>query len=204
VNIFRKFIAVAVACLVMTAAGVAGAATFTGTWSVHANTADPGLVVKTNPGSGSFSHNLNVGDSVTFKLFRLWTDETWVNADDKVAKPIKVAFDFTSPFSFGGEVAGTTVGTSSIFGIIQRGKVDWSGPVSLAFGPEDSGRLTLSLFDASFNKGVFGLTPGYKKGADIYARLTYDVAPIPVPAALPLLLGGLGLLGFAARRRATA
>lgn len=30
---------------------------------------------------------------------------------------------------------------------------------------------------------------------------TADVAPVPVPAALPLLVGGIALLGFAARRR---
>jgi hypothetical protein len=35
-----------------------------------------------------------------------------------------------------------------------------------------------------------------------YARNT--IAPVPVPAALPLMLGGLGLLGMAARRRRAA
>ncbi|MBN9669823.1 VPLPA-CTERM sorting domain-containing protein [Labrenzia aggregata] len=28
-----------------------------------------------------------------------------------------------------------------------------------------------------------------------------DVTAVPVPAALPLLVGGLGVLGFVARRR---
>lgn len=31
---------------------------------------------------------------------------------------------------------------------------------------------------------------------------TSDLTPVPVPASVPLLLGGLGLLGWAARRRA--
>jgi hypothetical protein len=35
-------------------------------------------------------------------------------------------------------------------------------------------------------------------------KMTVNVAPIPVPAALPLLLAGLGGLGLAARRKRKA
>ncbi|WP_282044584.1 VPLPA-CTERM sorting domain-containing protein [Roseibium album] len=38
--------------------------------------------------------------------------------------------------------------------------------------------------------------------ANVRASLVeYSVTPVPVPAALPLLIGGLGLLGYAARRK---
>ena len=61
----------------------ASAATFTGGWTVDYNAFDPGLVVEVTPGSGGgTTPDLAVGDSYTFDLFRIWTDETSVNAGE--------------------------------------------------------------------------------------------------------------------------
>lgn len=58
---------------------------------------------------------------------------------------------------------------------------------------------------AAFN----GLTtaPGYLFDSQLSAesaiyRISFEASPVPVPAALPLLLGGLGVLGTVVRRRA--
>lgn len=193
--------ALAVASFLLPAA--VGAATFTADWSVDANASDPGLVVGVYPGAGTFSADLEVGESFTGKLFRIWTDETTVNADDRVATPISVSFGFTSPDIFGGVVTGETVGRSFL-GIIQHGELTWDAPLTLNFGAGGSGQVTLALADAMFNTGLFGLSDGKKWGADVYGTLTYNVSPVPLPAALPLLLGGIALIGAVSRRRQTA
>jgi len=198
--VFARFLPAAVLAAALAFPGLAAAATFTGSWSVNANGTDPGLVVGVTPGAGGGSVDLDVGESVTFDLFHIWTDETHVGLDDLVPKPIAVNVSFTEPVA-SGVIGGGTVGLSAVFGIIQTGLVTWSGPLTLGFGPENSGQLTVALADAVFNTGFFGLNEGIKHGATVQATLSYDVAPVPLPAALPMLLGALGLTAVAARRR---
>jgi hypothetical protein len=189
--------ALATACL----PGLAAAATFSGSWSVDANAADPGLVVRTAPAAPHFAADLEVGESRRFDLFHIWTDEADVAArEDTARKPISVGFSFSDPIAWGA-VSGETAGERIFGGLVQQGRLSWDGPLVLNFGERNSGRLTLALSDAIFNKGMFGLGEGYRHGATVAATLTYDVAPVPLPAALPMLLGGLGLIGAVARRR---
>src|SRR5262249_48554663 len=160
------------------------------------NTADPGLVVAVSPTSGGLGFDLpNAGNSTTFGLFDIWTDETSVNADDRFAKPINVNFTFTSPAATG-NVGGNTLG-GSLLGIFQFGRVVWGGPLNLLFG--DGGQLRITLSDETFNFGIFGLTPGHHFGATVKGKfdLVQAPAPVPLPAALPLFASACGALGVA-------
>jgi hypothetical protein len=52
----------------------------------------------------------------------------------------------------------------------------------------------ISQFDLSFIQGNFGLSNYRAYGSE-------TPSAVPLPAALPLMLSGLGILGFASRRR---
>ena len=180
----------------------AAAITFDGSFSVDFQNVDPGLVVSANPSSGSIPiapFDLNTpGDSTGwFPLFDISTDECCVNADDTVAKPISVEFDFSAPPpGFNGTVPGQTVG-NSILGIVEWGSVSWGDPISLSFG--NGGVLLAFLSDEIFDKGLFGLG---NHGATVDAKFTLLEAPSPVPPppALILFISGIGTLSVAVRR----
>jgi hypothetical protein len=204
---FKKVVvrAAAVAAAVVIA-GAASAATVAGNWNLTTyNAGDPGLALQVNTTSGGFSQSgLGVGDYFVFPLFKIWTNEESVNDDDEVKKDIKVSFSFTQPVGVG-DVTGKTYGIEGVLSWnpadwIETGKVEWDGPLYLP-------GLTVRLFDAAFNEGLFDLNEGWRKGAEIKAKITYTgaPAPIPLPPAALLLIGGIGSLGglrFARRRRA--
>lgn len=167
-------------------------------FDVNLNNSDPGLVLNWSPVLNTpVSHTLDVGESVTFDLFEIWTNETTVNKDDKATKPISVDFSFSSPEIFGGTVEGDTSGISFLGGIIQSGQVAWNDPLTLAFG--NGGKLGVSLSDEFFNFGLFGLNPGQAKGATVEATFTLiaeSSKQVPEPSGLlGLSLLGLGFLG---------
>lgn len=192
----RKAVITAVA--LAASAVAATAATFTGSFNLSGSAfTDPGLVVNANPIGGPTSFNLNVGQSTTFNLFDIWTDETSVQYDDTIAQSIFASFTLIQPVA-SGAVSGVTDGH---WGLLQYGSLNWGGPLMLAFG--NGGLLSITLSNETFNTGLFGLFPGYHKGATVTATATYVAAPVPVPAAGFLLAGGLGVMALMRRRRKT-
>jgi len=190
--------------LIFSFLGIANATTFTlDNFDVTLNSSDPGLVVnysriQTKP----FSFDLNVTDSITFDLFTIWTNETFVNPDDKVNKPINVSMIFTSPPPpFGGSIDGKTFGVSGWLFFInyQYGKVEWDGPQILYFGNNHTGELIISLSDEIFNYGLYGLSEGPCWGANVEATITYAKAVVPEPGILILL--GISMMSLVGLRR---
>ena len=72
---------------------------------------------------------------------------------------------------------------------------DEGGVVSLATGIDNYAGITLPN-GQTLDLGAIGFA-----GNGSFSLATISIAAVPVPAALPMLLAGLGLMGFAARRR---
>ncbi|MBT8472160.1 MAG: VPLPA-CTERM sorting domain-containing protein, partial [Marinicaulis sp.] len=86
-------------------------------------------------------------------------------------------------------------------------RISYDGGVSLAGTDGATFSSVVAAFLAGFDDVVFiafRRTAG-ADGLDFYVEfLDAEFDPIPVPAALPLLLSGLAGLGFASRRRKNA
>lgn len=208
ISSLRSFRLAAATVVLVGAAGISSAASavsFTGDFTVNAHQKGSGLTVDTDKLFDPINFELlTVGESVSHKLFRIWTDEGTVNADDFAPQDITVAFNFNSPVG-SGAVDGETSGAQILFGLFQGGGVQWEDPALISF--DDGSELRITLSDADFNWGMFGINSGVDHGAIISAdfELISDTAAvIPLPAGLPLLLSGIGGLALLRRRRNAA
>ncbi len=196
-KIFAGAIAMATAAAL---AGSASAAHFVGNYSVTANTSSTGLQISTQDLPGGIDFNLNtVGQTATEDLFKIYTNEPTVDADDKVAKAIKVMFSFTSPVAFSGAVNGVTYGEAA--GYWQNGHVTWADPVIFNYA---GGRLQVTLNDADFNTGYRGLDEGSYEGAKITATFKLLGAAVPEPTTWAMMIVGffgVGTMVRSSRRR---
>ena len=172
-------------------------------YTVVANETDPGLVIQNmDIASNPFTFDLDPGDSVTFDLFKIWTNEGTVNGDDEDSMPIAVNFDFILPEVGASTVSGDTVGNSVLFGLYQEGMLTWNGPADFFYGPFNDGQIQIALSDEEFNEGGFGLNEGKRKGARVAATLTLiNDATVAAPGTIAMFAIALLGLGFAARRR---
>lgn len=189
------------------AVGSAQAILIGGSYNVDVNDLDPGLVVETSDlYDNPFTFELvDVGDTLTVDLFKIWTDETWVNPDDREKIEGSVYWAFTSPSPAGGSSTGITYGASYV--ISQKGVLEWDSPATITFG--DGSELKITLTDELFNWGFGGLKEGEGSGATVQA--TFELASlgtgsvpgasVPEPAALGLFGFGLAAVGLARRRR---
>ena len=193
---------VAAAALALALPGAASALSFSGSWDVSGSAlTDPGLVVRTDPTSNHFAFDLDDGRSKSLNLFRIWTDETSIQADDKVPNDLSVGFSVNGA---NGPLTGSVAGHSQWFSIFntQFGSLTFGGPIDLDVG---TGILSVALKGVDeFNKGLYGLKKGEKYGGEVSADFSYrenSPAPVPLPAGLGLIVAGLGALGFFGARR---
>jgi hypothetical protein len=168
--------------------------------SVTANSADSsGLVINTalDGGLAGYSFTLNDGQTATFDFFKIWTPEDYVNSDDKIAKTITAYLDFAIP-DITASIPGSTVGISAgFFGFLQYGQVTWKDPVFITV---DDRKFAITLDDATFNKGLFGLDDSRCSGAEVHAHVKQVCSKVPDSSATLALLG-LSLLALAGLRR---
>lgn len=185
-------------------ASQAEALTFTGSYTVSPLNTNGvnGLALATSdltPGPGrNFTFELNtVGESVAVNLFRLYTPETFIQADDEVPAPLSIAFNFVGGSS--GSLHGETRGYVS--GNFHNAGLSWQSESQLLFG--NGGVLNLAANPAFFNGGENGTTPGIGAGYDVFVFFRLDNAPgaVPEPATWALMIGGFGLAGAALRSR---
>lgn len=209
----KILVAVTAALALAGAATTASATTFTGSYATSYQQSDPGLVLQTadmTPGAGTgFTFDLSaLGQSTSVDLFHLYTNESSVDLDDIVAKPISVGFNFSLPDNATGGVSGSTGGqfNISLKGLYENGYVVWqnNGNTTIDFG--DGAQLQVHLDDAIFNKGPASwlnphLNPGTVGQATITADFTLSklASAVPEPMSWAMMLTGFFGLGAALR-----
>lgn len=102
----------------------------------------------------------------------------------------RTPFDSSLLFDAAGNFVGTDDATGSLTDVIASSATVGFNVKELSFDDNNFG--TFLLFDFNTDTGAFAVT-----GSGTF-RI---VAPVPVPAGLPLVLTGFGVLGLIARRR---
>lgn len=110
---------------------------------------------------------------------------------------VSAIFSFTNPSGVGSQTAIAT--GSAVFGFINDLGTDFSinwDDLDVYFGPGNSGMFTIKMDDISFTFNSQLINQTYS--------IELVTAPIPEPETYALMLAGLGLVGFMARRRKQA
>jgi hypothetical protein len=181
------------ACIVASGTAQAGLAYTLSNVAIDAyngNPPDSGLIIQTQviPTLPATLFTLSDGQSQTFDLFKIWTNETSLNLDDLAPKNISVTLTFSSPASIG-TVGGTTE-AFTFFGFASQGVVTWNPTPVVVQAPGVT--YSIQLSDASFNNGGwdFGsFKPGERYAGTVEATIR-QITSVPEPSSF--ISGSLG------------
>ncbi len=150
-------------------------------------------VVNVNPDLDNLIFDLAVNQSKTFKFATIGSTESWINTDDLDPGLVTAAIHFDRPDLLQ-PVGGVSLGFSAFWSFIQGWELTWEAPTRIILG---------SGLDFTVGLGNVGYASWLWQGpdgtADIFATVTLNAAPVPVPGAMWLL--GSGLVGLVAIRR---
>jgi hypothetical protein len=189
----QKLLAAAIAAFLLSA-GAANAATVTvdGSYSTSYTASKGNSPSISDDLNHSFTENLTLGASTSaLNFFTVSPSQSCGNCGsaDTATGTIKVTFAFTEPTGATGSFTDTATYTADYRN--DTDSVVWSSandPIVVDFSNGDV--LDVTLINAS----DWAITP------EIKFDLT-DPSPTPIPGALPLFAGGLGMVGFLSRRK---
>jgi len=179
-------------------ASAASAVTFT-TSSVLVS--DSSFSTGINYSSLGLNNNIVFGTPLTLSDFITGT-VTGVNKSDQ-SGTISASFTFTDPTAATGTDSGTVVGSfSGNSSNLKTIAITWADPITVSF--TNGASLLIDLGNVLYNCP----SPSCSNGDtfDIAGTFTLlsggnDLGTTPLPATLPMFLGGAGVVGLVARRR---
>ncbi len=135
----------------------------------------------------------NLGDSFTTILYGLVAYDAPLQADDEIARAVTTSFDF-------GAIGAVTLdGISRAFLTSQSVLASFTGN---RIRLDATTGIKISIKDTVYGNDGEGYVDG-REGVG-FVEATFTLAPVPLPASLPLLAVALGALGLYAKRRKAA
>ncbi|WP_428487862.1 PEP-CTERM sorting domain-containing protein [Rhodopila sp.] len=193
---FKSFLLASAALTMVTTAALADPITYAGTFTIIDTTNSGALTVTSN--TADFSVPLTLGqevENITLATFHT-TDNTRSFAS-YASDSIEGIFNFTAPVNESNTVKGTvTEITANLFGhFSSSGSLVWTSDA--LYVPFSDG----SVLDIGLGSSLFANLNGTSDAQVVSANYTLTKEPIPEPATVALLGGGLLGLSMIRRRR---
>ncbi len=182
--------------------GLFGTPTLLGNSLYFAPSGSPGFTAQTSGGidvtNSTFAFTITANPGFTLDTFSLTEEGDYFFFGDTAGVDVSGQLR-VKPLSAGSStltanVADTSFVANAVFDFDTH---NWSTGASITAGPMTNGQVTIQNILAAYADGDFAYSFIEKKNVE----LSIGVSAVPEPETYALMLAGIGMLGFAARRR---